>query len=51
MRVVVPSGLEEDLRDAADGRERLAAEALRHHTEQVVGRAELAGGVGGERQR
>ena len=40
-----------DLGDAADGGQRLAAEAERADAEQVVGVVQLAGGVAGEGQR
>ena len=46
--VVGASRLQRHLRDAADGGEGLAAEAFRGDAEEVVGGAELAGGVGGE---
>ena len=43
--------LQRHLGDAADRGQRLAAEAERADAEQVVGVAELAGGVAGEGQR
>src|SRR5437899_1699674 len=42
--------LQGDLRDAADRRQRLAAEAERADAEKIVGAAELARGMTGERE-